>query len=197
MPLYEVLGLGSDDKLFREVNLSVDQILLLRQSWAEGDTNEITADAFLNWVFYRNSSEALGFTDTGEWHNFMDVWIWQSIVQNVMRTGDSTYISEIDGFPDVFGSGTVLAALGLNVRSAPMVKDGNVIMQLRKDENLLILGLSEDGKWIATAKRGVLAWVSYGPENDRNVSLPEGLSLKPYKGDKTLNLDPFSDGGDK
>lgn len=201
LPLYDILGLDKGDKLFRGVNLTENQILLLRQSWAKDDTNEITADAFLNWVFHRNTDGAIGFMDTDHdegWQAFMNDnmpgWIWQSIAQNVMRTGDSTYISQIDGFPDVFGSGTVQAARGLNVRSSPMVKDGNWLTALGKDENLLILGRSEDGAWIATAKRGVLAWVSYGTDSDPNVILPEGVNLEdlpPYDDNATLNLDPL------
>ena len=199
LPLYDILGLDKGDKLLRGVNLTADQILLLRQSWAKGDTNEITADAFLNWVFHRNTGGAIGFMDTDHdegWQAFMNDnmagWIWQSIAQNVMRTGDSTYISQIDGFPDVFGSGTVRPASGLNVRSSPMVKDGNWLTALGTGANLLILGRSEDEAWIATAKRGVLAWVYYGTESDPNVILPEGVNLEdlpPYDDNATLNLD--------
>ncbi|MCY3917957.1 MAG: hypothetical protein OXG49_18290 [Chloroflexi bacterium] len=74
-----------------------------------------------------------------------------------------------------------------------MVKDGNWLSALGKGENLLILGRSDDGAWIATAKRGVLAWVSYGSESDPNVILPEGVNLEDlpqYEDNATLNLDP-------
>lgn len=203
-PLHDILGLDKDDKLFSGAKLTVDQVLLLRQSWAKGDTNEITADAFLNWVYYRNSMGVLGFTDTGEWQSFMDVnmdqWMWNAIAQNVMRTSDSSYISELVGFPDVFGLGTVLASWGLNVRSAPSEDNGKVLAMLRQGAKFLILGQSEDGAWIATAKRGVEAWVSYGPKNNPYVALPEGVSiadLERYEDNQTLNLGALSDGGDK
>lgn len=62
-PLHYVLGLRNEDKLFPDIKFYEDQIQLMRQSWAKGDKNEITADAFLNWVHHRNSMGAFGFTD--------------------------------------------------------------------------------------------------------------------------------------
>ena len=198
-PLHDILELDEDDKLFSGVTLTKDQILLLRQSWAKGDTNEITADGFLNWVFHRITGGAIGFTDSAEgkdWQMFMndnmDTWVQNAIVHNAMQTGDSTFVSEIAGFPEVFGSGTVRAEKGLRVRTTPVVEDGNRLPSSQQGEKLLILGRSKDNLWITTAKNGVLAWMYYGSPSNPMITLPEGVNIEdlpPYDGHATLNLD--------
>ena len=210
--LYQDIGISSPDHvIFRRAKELAKQIQSLQQSPETDDStenwydeigrNEVTADAILNWVKHRNSGGRFGFTSDEEglrWLQFMDEnmddLIPNAIVHNAMETGDPTYVTEIGGFPEVFGSGTVRVADGLNVRSTPMANDENRLRSLKQGEKLLILGRSEDNKWIATAKNGVLAWVYYGGEDDRYVSLPKGVYIGdlPIYGDHaTLDLDPI------
>ena len=173
MPLYEVLGLGSDDKLFREVNLSVDQILLLRQSW-EYTKNEFTADAFLNWVYHRNTMGVFGFTDTAEgekWQKFvndnndnMEAWIQNAIGYNAWRQGIVSSLAEEGLISPIAGTGTVGSSNPkdkyFNVRPTHSISiDEDPVTTLSRGEEVLVLGESEpdgDGKrWIAVWVNGV------------------------------------------
>ena len=96
-------------------------------------------------------------------------------------------------------SGTVQASWGVNARSDPAIRDGNIFSAIKDGDNFLILGRSSDYKWIATARNGEIGWMKYGDENvndkDRIIRLPEGVNiteLPEYKDDATLDIDPNS-----
>ena len=209
--LYQDIGVSSPDHvIFRRAQHLPTQIQSLQQSPETDDStevyydrtgrNEVTADAILNWVKHLNSGGRFGFTSEEEglrWLAFMDEnmgeLIQTAIVQVAMQTGDPTYVSQIDGFPKVFGSGTVQANQGLRVRTTPMVKEGNILTSLQEGEKLLILGRSKDELWIATAKKGVLAWMYYGFPKNPLIALPEGVNIRDlpiYDDHATLDFGP-------
>ena len=168
-PLHDDLGLEKHDKLFDNAMLfSQDQVQLLQQSW-EYTKNEFTADAFLNWVYHRNTMGVFGFTDTAEgekWQKFvndnMEAWIQNAIGYNAWRRGVVSSLAEEGLISPIAGTGTVgnfdPGDKSFRVRPTPSL-DEDPLTTLSRGEEVLVLGESEpdgDGKrWIAVWVNGV------------------------------------------
>ena len=90
--LFDVLGLTEEDRLLTDADLKGAYLTLrMQQSW-DATTNEFTADAFLNWVYHRNTVGTIGFTDDAagdDWRDFMNLnmrtWIRNAIVYSALR----------------------------------------------------------------------------------------------------------------
>ena len=204
MPLHDIIGLDKGDKLFSGVKLTVDQILRLRQSWAEGDTNEITADAFLNWVFHRNTGGAIGFMDYEkgqEWQKFMndnmDEWIRNAVVHNALRENSNIAFFVESGVLPHFAGFTTVARAGVNVRTEPTTAEGDdtVVRSLSKGDEVAVIGQTEGGfngvdrNWTAIIWNGRKRWVaSYLLERTQNV--PSQVD----KEDSFFDFDPSGTG---
>ncbi|MCY4061972.1 MAG: SH3 domain-containing protein, partial [Chloroflexi bacterium] len=187
-PLHDILGLRAGDKLFSGVTLTKDQILLLRHSWAKGDTNEITADGFLNWVFHRNTDGAIGFTDSAEgkkWQAFMndsmEVWIRNAVVYNALRENSNIPFFVEHGMLPNFAGFTTLAESDVNVRTEPSTAKGDetVVRSLAKGEEVAVIGQTKggfngrDNSWTAIIWNGRKLWVaSYLLVPTQNVPTP-------------------------
>lgn len=200
-PLHDILGLDEDDKLFRGVTLTVDQILLLRQSWAEDDTNEITADATLNWVFHRNTMRALGYTDDDEgkaWQKFMndnmDVWTRNATVHNALQDEENIEFFPVRGMlPQVEATGTIAPDRGSKVRNIPSTA-GRHVTTLSVGEEVLIFGRTEVTNdpfdWIAVLVKGDIRWI-----REDLIDLPDGVNaddLPVLDDDVGFEFDPNS-----
>ena len=173
-PLHDDLGLEEHDKLFdNAMSFSQDQVQLLQQSW-EYTKNEFTADAFLNWVYHRNTMGVFGFTDTAEgekWQKFvndnndnMEAWIQNAIGYNAWRRGVVSSLAEEGLISPIAGTGTVGSSNPkdkyFNVRPTHSISiDEDPVTTLSRGEEVLVLGESEpdgDGKrWIAVWVNGV------------------------------------------
>ncbi len=204
-PLHVDVEMAANHALFARTGLNAMQIQYLQYS-TDPSINEITADSIVNWVHHQNTGGMFGYTDTPGglmWQWFMDTEedkiMRNAIVHNAIQSGDATYASQIEELPEVFGSGTVQAPSGVNVRSAPSRVVPTIGKSRQFGENFLVLGRSSDKEWIATARNGELGWMYYGPENaddnGRIIRLPEGVSitdLPEVPDDAELDFDPNS-----
>ena len=168
-PLHDDLGLEEHDKLFdNAMSFSQDQVQLLQHSW-EYTKNEFTADAFLNWVYHRNTMGVFGFTDTPEgkrWRTFMndnmETLIQNAIGYSAWRQGIVSSLAEEGLISPIAGTGTVgnfdPDDKSFRVRPTPSL-DEDPLTTIRRGETVLVLGESEpdrDGKrWIAVWVNGV------------------------------------------
>ena len=182
-PLYDVLGLDDGDKLFHDMKYK-DQIQLMRQSWEE-TKNEITADAFLNWVYHRNTKGASGFTgdEKGQkWQRFMnknmDVWIRNAITYEILRRGEPISLTEAEKdlmpFPVPVGRGVTTGSEGPNVRTGPSTSSG-IHSTLLLGREVIILGRDHadddpDNNWVAVLYDGDVHWIW-----QHGVQLPDGV----------------------
>ncbi len=101
--LYEDLGAPAGHELFTEADLNEWQIQSLQQSEDESP-NEVTADAFLNWIVHQTSDRAEGFTDAPEgcaWQEFMgrnmDKWLRYAIVHQTSDDGAEGFTNAPEG----------------------------------------------------------------------------------------------------
>ncbi|MDE2722442.1 MAG: SH3 domain-containing protein, partial [Gemmatimonadota bacterium] len=183
-PLHYVLGFLHDgDKLIHDMKYA-DQIQLMRQSW-EGTKNEITADAFLNWVYYRNTKGASGFTgdEKGQsWQRFMnenmDVWIRNAITYEIVRRGEPISLTKADKdlmpFPVPVERGVTEGSEGPNVRTGPSTRSG-IHSTLLLGREVIILGRDHadedpDNNWVAVLYDGDVHWIW-----QHGVQLPDGV----------------------
>ncbi|MCY4020883.1 MAG: hypothetical protein OXG39_15830 [Chloroflexi bacterium] len=204
-PLHVDMEMADNHALFARTGLNPMQIQYLQYS-TDLSINEITADSIVNWVHDRNTDGMFGYTDTAGglmWQWFMDTEedkiMRNAIVHVAIENGDATYASQIDELPAVFGSGTVQASDGVNVRSNPAIVAGNDFTSIKDGYNFLVLGRSSDNLWITTARKGKIGWMYYGGPNvnddARIIRLPEGVNiadLPEYPDDATLDFDPNS-----
>ena len=198
--LYEDLAVPSDHGSFTEANLDAFQIQSLQQSTKEC-RNEVTADAFLNWVAHQTSGGVYGFTNAPEglnWQEFMDAnmdkWIRNAIVHNAPGNENAmTFFAEHGMLPQAVGSGTISPSDGAKVRDTPST-DGSIETTLKAGETLPVFGRIEvegDIKdWLAVMVQGDIHWV-YAD----GVKLPEGVNLNDLpmvKKDAGFEFDPNS-----
>ena len=170
---YEALGLTEGDKLVSDVE---DMVLRLQQSW-DPETNEYTADGFLNWVFYRNSLGVLGFTDTDkgkEWQAFMHdnmyAWLRNAIVFNALRDNSNIpFYLEHDKILGYFGLATVRNYDEVIVRTEHSTAgdDSTVAGTLTREDEVAVIGQAVGeihdnprGSWTAIIWNGRKRWVA-------------------------------------
>ncbi len=190
-PLYDDSGLDHDDKLFDNAKLlRKDQVQLLQQSW-EDTTNEITADAFLNWVYHCNTGGVFGFTnsdDGKDWQEFMNwnmrTWIRNAIVHNALRENSNLpFFLAHDKIRGFVGLATVGGYNEVIVRTEPSTVGGNSTMDrdaLTQGDEVAVIGQAvgeidgEDGSWTAIIWNGTKRWVAtFLLESADNVPPPE------------------------
>ena len=182
-PLHHDLGLRYNDKLFKNAKaFRQDQVQLLQQSW-EYTKNEFTADAFLNWVFHRNTGGAIGFTDSSEgedWQTFMndnmDEWIRNAVVHNALKDEENIeFFAERGMLPPIVGTGTIPSELGSNVRDIPSIA-GKRVAVLGKGQEVLIFGRTEVAAdpedWIAVLVKGDIQWL-----REDVIDMPDGVNV--------------------
>jgi len=182
-PLYQDMGVSVDHELFDEAGLDPRQIQSLQQS-LDTSPNEVTADAFLNWIVHQTSGGFEGFTNTPgghAWQEFMnqnmDKWIRNAIVYNARdNTNAMTFFAEFGILPEVIGSGKITAEKGAYIRETPLIANNNVVTLVKRGGTLPIFGRIEvESKlpnWIATMARGDIHWVYSGV-----IKLPEGVNV--------------------
>ena len=204
--LYEDLGAPKDHELFTEADLNARQIQSLQQS-EDPSPNEVTADAFLNWIVHQTSDRAEGFTDAPEgcaWQEFMgrnmDKWLRYAIAYNVIRSGNELSLTADEAklmpFPLPVERGVTAGSKGPYVRTGPSrdySKVGKYALPLGHE--VIVLGRDErkqdpDYDWVAVLYRGDVNWVYKG-----GVRLPDGVNwddLPILDKDTKLELDPNS-----
>ena len=197
--LYEDLAVSSDHGSFTEADLDAFQIQSLQQSMDQG-RNEVTADAFLNWVAHQTSGGVYGFTNAPEglnWQEFMDAnmdkWIRNAIVHNAPGNENAlAFFAEHGMLPQAVGSGTIPPGRGSKVRDTPS-KDGDIVATLKAGETLPVFGRIEaddSRNWIAVMVQGDMHWVRVDV-----INLPEGVNLNDLplvKKDAGFEFDPNS-----
>ena len=205
--LYEDMGAPEGHGLFTEAYLNASQIQSLQQSLVTSP-NEVTADAFLNWIVHQTSDDgAEGFTDAPEgcaWQEFMgrnmDKWLRYAIAYNVIRSGNELSLTADEAklmpFPLPVERGVTAGSKGPYVRTGPSrdySKVGKYALPLGHE--VIVLGRDERGQdpyndWVAVLYRGDVNWIYKG-----GVRLPDGVDwddLPILDKDTKLELDPNS-----
>ena len=196
-PLSALLGVYEGDKLLRRVNLNMDRVPLLRQSW-DGGKNEYTADAFLNMVFDEISGGRIGFTDDAagdKWEDLNDTsvrtWIRNAIVLNAL--------SDNRNIPFFLAHDRIQGFVGMArvrdrydeaiVRNATSTAGGSstVVGTLTAGDEVAVLGeivLGEEAtprKWTSVIWNGTQRWMA-----SFLLDLPENV---PPPSDQFLDFD--------
>ena len=191
--LFDVLGLTEDDGLLTDTDLEGAYLTLrLQQSWVEGDTNEYTADGFLNEVFDRNTGGEIGFTDDAageDWRKFMDrnmlTWIRNAVVYSALRENSNlpfflehnrirgfVGMATVGDYPDGVVVRTVPSTAGRESTAAGELMSGDEVAVI--GQGVGRIGDDPDGFWTAVIFNGRKRWVaSFLLESPENVSPPE------------------------
>ncbi len=198
-PLHYDLDLEYNDKLFDNASeFSQDQVQLLQQSW-EYTTNEFTADAFLNWVYHRNTGGTIGFTDDAagdDWREFMDLnmrtWIRNAVVYSALRENSNLpFFLEHNRIRGFVGMATVgNFSRGAIVRNEPSTAGENtsVVGTLTAGDEVAVIGQAKGdingvlGDWTAVIFNGTQRWMA-----SFLLALPE--NVPPSAEDEWLDFD--------